>query len=236
MNCKLFSRLLISLLIAVTAVGCHSSRNAAKAPAQEQAVWQRVKVPVNLRIGSPVNASVSATATMVRDTSINISARFLGMEVFVLQASADTVLVVDKMHRQYISESLRGILANMPFGVADVQDLITGVPVQLPLSLLPNGYSCDIMQTDSLLQSVTVNRSGADPVKITYGKAVATPYGSKAASTAVEATIKDKKYSLDITWNWGKARWNNDVETRPVNLSGGYKKIDVAKASEVLKL
>ncbi|GEM_PF-2451703 len=234
MNRKQPILFLILTILCLGAVSCRSSRDIHKTESVPTA-WQRVRVPANIRIGAPLNVSAGANITFVRDTSITVSARFLGMEVFLLHATNDTALVIDKMHRQYIAESLSDFMAWMPFDINTVQDFLSGIPVAIPYKALPQGVSCYIAQQDGLMTSMTVTRPGADdPVQITYGGPVMTPFGPRASTTGISVPVKSKKYSVTIDWNWNKARWNSDVDVREIKLSDSYKKInpsDIAKTA-----
>ncbi|MCC8072010.1 MAG: DUF4292 domain-containing protein [Bacteroidales bacterium] len=146
---KLLHRLLplaIGLLWLTTALsGCHSSKQAERqayepstvsttadslleAIATQYRPWERLKAPVKVAMESPSRFSVSASAIMERDKSILFSLRFLGMEVGVAYITPDTLLVVDKYHNQYISESLRNFLGGTSFAFANLQDLLLGRP------------------------------------------------------------------------------------------------------------
>lgn len=236
MNRHLFTRIMLIAIAALAMAACSTGRKAVSTtPAGEASQWQRVKVPANIRIGAPLNVSAGATVSFVRDTSATISARFLGMEVFLLHATNDTVMIVDKMHRQYIAESLTAFMAHMPFTISTVQDLLTGIPVTIPHSALPPGIGYTAEQADGLMTSLTVTRPGAEPVEVTYGDPVNTPFGPRPASTRVTAPVKDKTYTLTIDWSWGKAKWDSDVEDRAIRLSGSYRKINPADISKAIK-
>ncbi|MDE5838665.1 MAG: DUF4292 domain-containing protein, partial [Paramuribaculum sp.] len=132
---------LLAIFITVLCLdSCKSGKQAVKTENEIAFTgWSRVRVPVTIRLSSPANMSVGATVTMIRDTSITISAKVIGMEVFVAQATNDSVLIVDKMHRQYLGKNISDALAGLPFNASSVQDVLTGHPIDIPESIIPPG-------------------------------------------------------------------------------------------------
>lgn len=93
--------------------------------------WQQVRVPVSVKINSPKSLSISGTAEMVRNKSVLISLKFIGMEVAWLYVSDDVVVVADKMNKRYISESSSKFLGGFDVNTANLQDLLIGRPFVL---------------------------------------------------------------------------------------------------------
>lgn len=237
-------RALLHVLAAAFAALCfHSCKTAGKAvePNKKEAIttiWSRVRVPVTLRVSSPAKLSVGATVTMIRDTSLTVSAKVLGMEVFVAQATNDSVLVVDKMHRQYFAQNITEFLANLPFNASTVQDILTGHPVEIPKRILPDGASVNKEMNGEMLGKISFDNRGVTTVSLTYPQSVTTPYGLMAESTeiSVESKKTDKSLKATIEWQWSKARWNNDVEPREIKLSDKYSRIDAENISKILSV
>lgn len=222
------------LITALSIHSCKSVRQEALRPAEKTVEgWTRVRVPATLRLTSPANLSVGATVTMIRDTSITVSAKFLGMEVFVAQATNDSVLVVDKLHKQYIGQNISEFLANMPFNASTVQDILIGHPVILPESM-PQGATVKMEVDRDMISRILFVKPDAAKVSLAYPSAVATPYGDMAEQTviAVEPGNGKKEITATIEWQWSKARWNAEVEPREVKLSGKYTRIN---ASDITK-
>lgn len=209
---------------------CHTTRQSAPAVSSGQE-WSRMKAPVTLRIEEPVRASVGAQMTMVADSAISLSARFMGMEVFSLQIAGDSVTVVEKMNRRYFAESLREFLAKVPVSVGDLQSVLTGRPVRVP-SPLPGGVECRITGSDSLMSAFTVMRPDKEPVRIEYGSPVETPYGTMASLLTISAPFREgRRIKATIEWNYPKAKWNSDVDFRPVKINGSYTRFSVKDAA-----
>lgn len=222
------------LIAAISMPSCKSSRQEAVRHSENTVPgWTRVKVPATIRITSPANMSVNATVTMIRDTSITVSAKFLGMEVFVAQATNDSVLVVDKLHKQYIGQNISEFLANMPFNASTVQDILTGHPVMLPKNM-PQGATFSMEVDDDMISRIMFVKPDAATVSLTYPSVITTSYGKMAEQTviAIEPGNGKKDIKASIEWQWGKARWNTEVEPREVKLSGKYTRIN---ASDITK-
>lgn len=94
--------------------------------ASSYGTWERMRLPVKVDIQSPKNISVSGNAVMVRNKCIHISLRTFGIEIGWLYLTADSVTVVDKYHKQYVSEGIASFLANAPLTIANVQDVLLG--------------------------------------------------------------------------------------------------------------
>lgn len=233
---KIFPILAI-FIAALCLDSCKSSKQAVKTDtAAPSAGWTRVRVPVTVRISSPANMSVGATVTMIRDTSITVSAKVFGMEVFVAQATNDSILIVDKMHRQYLGKNIADALAGLPFNASSVQDLLTGHPVDIPQSILPSGASCSVSLNGGMMSEIAFSNRNTTNVKITYPDTVSTPFGTMAESTVIDADSEKsaKNIRAAIEWQWNKAKWNGDVEPRIIKLSDKYTRIDTGNITKLL--
>jgi len=90
--------------------------------------WERLRVPVTLRLMQPAKFSISGMATMVRGESMYISLRMLGFEVAQLYVDNDRLIVIDKYHKKYFSEPIADIFKGYGIGIADIQSLLLGHP------------------------------------------------------------------------------------------------------------
>lgn len=237
MTIKKIFLLLAILLTAFCFDSCKSSKQTVKPDNRvTSAEWTRVRVPVNVRLTSPTNISVGATVTMIRDTSITVSAKVFGMEVFVAQATNDSVLIVDKMHRQYLGENLSDALAGLPINASYVQDILTGHPIDIPQSILPPGAKCTVNMNGDMLSEIAFSNRGATKVTVTYPATVTTPYGAMAESTVIDADTgkPGKEIKATFEWQWSKAKWNDDVEPRVIKLSDKYTRIDTGNITKLL--
>ena len=227
-------RAIAALLLAVAAVGCHTSRQAPSPTPGHAMEWSRVKVPLKVRLTSPQQMSVSGTLTMVRDTSLTLSLRVFGMEVALLAADGDSLLVLDKMHRRYLSASTSEFLARMPFGAGALQNLLLGrapdidlKALPLPVELLPHSAAVP-------LSAINVERADGATVSLTFGAPLPTPCGMMPQSASI--TIPTAKFTLAATidYNWDKAEWNSAVTPRAVSAPQGYTRLDPASLPRLL--
>ncbi|MDE6490556.1 MAG: DUF4292 domain-containing protein [Muribaculaceae bacterium] len=116
--------LIIALAIAVMSIaGCRSNKEAGTT---RQATWTTFSAPVKIQLESPKKFSISGRATLVRDQSIYISLRMLGMEVGTVYVTPDSVFATEKLHRYILRESLTKVLDGRDIPFAELQDLLIG--------------------------------------------------------------------------------------------------------------
>lgn len=88
--------------------------------------WEKVTLSGKLKMdGLPLSPSMKIF--MEKDSSIMISLRapFMG-EVGRAEFSGDSLLVVNKMKKTYVKESLSSLLSGYPLTIGDVQNIILG--------------------------------------------------------------------------------------------------------------
>lgn len=167
---KLIHHTIVAVLLALTVASCGSSRTAATAPAagasytwskdadkvvKEMAAawkpeWVAARVPVTLALESPSRISLKATMTMVRGRAIALSVRALGFEVASVTVVGDSIWVIEKLHRNYVAESIPELLNGFPANVANLQDMLIGRPFVLGEASLPG----------AAVNSLALNRGG----------------------------------------------------------------------------
>lgn len=270
--------LLIAVLIpiSVTLTGCGSKKGVAPAPtytpapvsalsitpAECKAVldgygqWQKVKLPLNIRLRQPKSMSVSANATMERGKSIMISLRFIGMEVGVLYLTSDSILAIDKFNKVYVSEPLEPLLGGFPANISNVQDLLTGRPFLLgedkPLATVADKFDFDTQSGDntwslipkkfpkgveygfsfnpfSALSLLIVKAGSHSPVNILFGSPEVTPAGYMSPAVSISAMLGKTAVDASLEWNYGKARWNEGIDISKPSIPRGAERISAAK-------
>lgn len=145
----------ILLLAAMTVAGCRSTKTASE-PGVEQ--WSNVYVPVRLELLQPKRMSVSGRATMVRDRSIYMSFRFIGLEVASAYCDADSAFVVMKHNQTMITSALGPLMAGTGLGIGDIQDILLGegtVPAKAA-----GRVTCDVGESADGTRTVTVRTVG----------------------------------------------------------------------------
>lgn len=275
---RLLNIIVISLLLATGASSCRSNKSAVApsnqststlpltAPDQKECKqvlasysndWQRLKVPMTLRLAKPKSMSVSGNAIFDRGRSITLSMRFLGMEVACLYLTSDSLLAIDKYHKRYVHEALKPILGGFPVNIANVQDLLLGRPFLLgseaPISTLaskfdiatttgsttwtmipkstPQGVEYGFSFDDVVRLAGLIVKSGAhQPVTVVYGTPRQTAEaGPVSPSVTVEAMAGKTAVDATIEWELKKARWDKEVELRNITPGKGYERIPASK-------
>lgn len=243
MTIKMFrAKIFITVAIVATMLtlalgGCRSHRTAvspAETPERQQ--WSRMQAPVALRLESPRRFSLSGTGTMVRDTSVTLSMRVLGMEVAVVHLTPDSLIVLDKYHKLALTEGLSALTSDLPVGICQLQDLMLGTPIRLDGSMLPRGVNAIIEEaTSGIIDSVRVEAEGHAPVTLTYSTPAVTPYGTLASAMAVEATVAGHDARASVTWRLDRAKWDADVSApRKIGVPPGYRRLTVADLVKAL--
>ena len=87
--------------------------------------WQHLKVPFSARVNG-VGMTLSGNAFFERNHEIYLSAKFLGLEVAVASITPDSVTLLDKYHRIYVSEPTSLLTDIFPLTVGNLQDLLLG--------------------------------------------------------------------------------------------------------------
>lgn len=221
--------------------------------------WQQLKMPMSVNIESPKSISISGNVEMVRGTSILLSLRFFGMEVGCLYATQDSVIVLDKINKRYVAESLNGLLADMPITISNVQDLLIGHPFvlgKIELSddattdfettafdngwlLVPKSMPTSVNYGFTLnnafdLLAIVVQSGSYNPVTCVYGSAVTTNAGKFSESASVNAITGKTTIDATLKWNYGKAKWDDEVSPRSVTIPHNYSRIKVADLPKIL--
>lgn len=238
-----------------TAADTHKSLDAYSRP------WDKLRMPLTVRLSQPKSVSISGTATMVRGKSLTLSFRVFGMEVAVLYLTQDSLLAIDKFHKRYVMEPLAPVLGGFPVNIDNVQDLLTGRPFLLgsDKTIAADASKFDIDVTsdsniwtmipkkmpskveygfsfDSMLSLVALIVKVADkaPVDLTYSPAEQTPVGPFSPQIAIEAQAGKTAVAGTISYNFGKLKTDKAVDDRPIQQPGSnYERIP---AKSLLKI
>lgn len=166
-------------------------------------------MPVRVSAEQPMSMSFAGRATMIRDSVINISMRFLGMEVAVMRVADDSLFVIDKYHKYMFAEPMADILGERYryLTTADIQNIILGVS---PAPESPTFILNVAGETD-------------------------TPAGQ--AATSVTATVEAPKAEMrgTLDWNFKDARWDNPELTDNFKRPSGYRRITLEHLLTSLK-
>lgn len=214
--------------------------------------WERIRVPFTLRLNAPQKASISGTATMERGRLIILSMRVLGIEMAVVQVTPDSATFVDKMNRRYLSLPVDKALGGFDANISNIQDLLTGRAFLLGTDSLaatrPSDFSFNVtnggrawtlapkrtpkgaaysftFNPSNELTGLTVTPKGHPEATLGYSDAAGTPEGMFASLLSVDLTVRDKRVDAALEWNWSRARYDADVDVRPVSIGSNYKPI-----------
>ena len=217
--------------------------------------WQDVTMPVRVSVTAPKSISLSARAAMKRDKWISISVRMLGFEVASLFVDKDSVHVIDRYHKKYVSESIADTFGSTGISVADIQDLLLGrgfvvgdaggtftPPLSTAIEFANSAEGLMILPAIQpkefeygFIMAQDANRIGAASVNIkdkhagvvTYTDPIETRQaGSFAGECAIEL-VRGKKMAASLKWNFSSAKWNTGEE-RSWKCPSGYARIDEA--------
>lgn len=176
---------LIATLIGTSS--CSTSRTGAPAPQLRAQAWAQVTLPVKVRLVAPSGITLSGRATLVNDSLVHVSMRFLGMELGVINMTQDSIWAVDKVHRYMFAESTQTLLGGRNVTLANLQELMLGVDAQ-----------------DSPQQEYS---TGNHALNVNYADFVKTPAGMTAGSVNLNTEIGSGKVDATIYWDYNGARW-----------------------------
>lgn len=222
--------------------------------------WDKMRVPVTIRLSQPKSISISGTAFFDRGKSLFISLKYFGFEIANIYATDDSVMVVDKVNKQYAAENIRKFLGDIPVTLANLQDLLTGrvftpgkadcdirdfstadiyVNTSDTWSMIPGDAPAGIDYGFSFnpaedLKGVIFKSGSHQPVTISYAIPVTTPYGPMAPNLHIEYATAKTAIDASIEWGLEKARWNGDVELREPSISSRYRRISTDEITRML--
>lgn len=261
------SLLAVILMLTGVMAGCRSSQQAAKPSGPDAEVktsdlsrrleqvtasmhqWQSVKMPMSVRLESPGKASLSGTVIMQRGRGISMSLRFMGLvEVGTLTVTDDSITVIDKYHKLYLTESVSGLLDGVDFTVNNLQDILLGRPFVAgdrtfkPASDLmlakkdadtwtvtppPFEGSWDYsfaFDTFNLLKELVISSSGRQRATVSYeGGDSDTPAGPVAGKMSVDVPGR-RAVRLTVTWKTSRAQWDASQVELP-GVPSGYRRV-----------
>lgn len=264
MNFKILS---FVILVTLMLAGCRSSQRTATPVGPDGKVtvsgltkrvnevvssmhqWQSVKMPVTIKLESPAKVSLGGTVVMERGRGISMSLRFMGLvEVGTLTVTDDSITVIDKYHKLYLTESVSGLLDGFDFTVDNLQDILLGRPFvagsprftpssDMTLSMADAdtwtvtppavdarwGYHF-VFDTFNLLKEIVVSASGSPKGYISYENVVTdTPAGPVAGKTTINVPSR-RAVKVALAWKTGRAQWD-DAKVEMPSVPDGYRRV-----------
>ena len=216
---------------------CSTARHGAKATPQapqpqtaqtaspDSTSWQRIRVPFKLRIQQPEKINTTGTAIMVRDSSVTLGFRVIVFELLLVHATGDSILILNKFHKEYIAESTSDILADVPLSVADLQAVLTGQVPPLNPASLPVELSYTRAANGTGLTAIDALRPDGKAVNVSFTDPTDTPHGTFPGLITITSPIGNKTLNAEIEYQWGKAKWDSDVTLRDTTIPEDYTKV-----------
>lgn len=227
--------------------------DAATKIAQSFGDWTTMKAGGSLSLRGDRRFSSSMQIRMRRGKSIYISIRPLGIvEVAKLVITGDTLLVVDKIHKQYLCENVKLITNGVPASVSDLQDLFLGrafllgqgtlspamtglvelASVDGGLLLRPKtqykgfGYGFKFNANGKICSAevtpATATESRASVYAVNYSDVRSTVAGNVAGKISVSTQFKGTDLNLKL--DYGTVNWNGNVNIS-TKLPANYRRI-----------
>lgn len=203
----LLSTLLLCLALCLGLfASCRSQRQTATAHTSRP-VWTTLEVPVKVSVDKPVSLKCSGKAVLMRDSSIYISMRLLGMEVAYIYADADSAVLCDRYHKLYLSEPLQRLLPPDYARISRLQDLMLGLE-----------------QPEQITRHVE------------YSQPVEALPGTVYSLLRLRARAGKKDIDASVTFNYDKARWNApDFNMPSVRLPRNASRVGLPELLDELK-
>lgn len=167
--------------------------------------WDDVTVPVKVTLTSPKSMSVSARAVMKRNRWISLSMRMFGFEVASAWIDNDSVHVVDRYHKNYLSESTAKAFGSVGLKVSDLQDMLLGRGFMLG----SDGGTFTTAMSDKLLLQPTDNTLVIRPAasastSTSKATTAATNTSTSKTNTASANTAGDFEYGFILSPDYNR--------------------------------
>lgn len=116
-----------AMIVAVVILqGCHTRRGATMPIVPVQRQWTAMSVPVKVELTEPSEVSLSGRMIMVRDSLIDLSIRFLGMEAAWITATQDSLRGAVRHNKLGVSAPIDALWSDPYTSIAEIQGLILG--------------------------------------------------------------------------------------------------------------
>lgn len=202
---------LTALIAVLTLTSCHSTRHAATTPVAVNGpvdTWTNVYMPVKVTVSGTSEASLNGRATVIRNSCIHLSMRYIGMEVAVLHINTDSVFFVDKYHKYMFAEPLSSVTGSnfADLGMTRMQRIAFG-------------------QTPFVNGRLTVAATDFAP----------TPAGDIAQAVSFGIELPTDTVKTYVHWDTDAATWNDPGRSVKFRRPKGYNRITVQDAEAMLK-
>lgn len=212
-----------------------------------------------VKLGSKSNLSSGAALRIIKDKGILLSLRpFLGIEVAKMVVSRDSVLIVDRMHKQYLYESIADLKKNkqVDFNYYNLESLLSNrifypgkqnvTEVDYPkfmISKAEGSYLVSTKDASNILYNFAVDgnnhvistliygESKNTTLQCSYNKFILDEGRSYPTEIGFKIGIKDKR--LDLNMSYSKLDVNKDVDI-DFSVPDQYKKVSLDEVLSML--
>ena len=226
-----------SLAVVALLVGCRGTREVVTptAPVAGKA-WQTMQAGGALTVGSDKKDFTSSMQLrMVAGRQIVISLRpMLGIEMGKMIIASDSILMIDKWHKQYLLEPVSTITGGMPVTVDNLQDVFTGREFAAAGELAR--YFVCAFKRDSAghITSMEINAlpdsglpDGRYEVKYDDIADEGGIDGLPHRVTATASLAEGKQLSMSLKYN--NVKWDKDIRIEEFTAPANYKRINAKR-------
>lgn len=220
--------------------------------------WQTMQTGGSLTIDVGSSFSSGVQVRMVRDEAIFISLRpMLGIEVGRLLITADSIYVIDKVHKRYAAEKVSLLTAGLPITVSTVQDMFLGRPFIIgqgtlnqankEMATLTNNGAVSVLTPNDKYKgysyvftfnkshnitslNITPASASTSAYQVRYSNVKKTTAGNIAHTFRANGTVGKKRLTLELNYN--NIEWNGSVKIDH-SLPSSYSRVN---ANQLLNL
>ena len=203
--------------------------------AQSVGRWQTMQCSGQVKLGGIASLSSSVQVRMVRNSAIQISIRpLLGIEAARILVTRDSIIILDKLHKRYLAESVTALSGGMPVTISDVQDIFMGRPFVLGRGSVdttrtelveltwrgdkgfdliprdqPNGFSYHFAYNEQrhiTALSVQPAKGNTANYNVNYARVLSTIAGDIAHAVDIACTLRNRDIELHLTYD--DITWN----------------------------
>lgn len=213
--------------------------------------WNTLRCNGKIKLEGNRSASSSIQMKMIRDKSMTISVRpILGIELFKVQISGDTLYLIDRTSSRYVKESISSYLNGFEVSIEAVQNLFIGRPFivsegsmtrhsNVRIEAIGNGklqispeeqfgnivYSF-ITDAANRIERLKVEGVGSMDISANYSGFSTTDFGVFPNEVNINLSSGNTHQSLRIEYNAGSIRWNDDF-TDAIEIPKGYSRTSI---------
>lgn len=213
--------------------------------------WKTFTTKGKITMKGTDKASSSMQIKMIRDKFISISIRpMMGLEMWNLFLTNDSLIIIDKVKKCYVTESLANFSMGFPLTIGTMQDLFLNRAFVVGSGTLNRKNIKETIVTDydndiwyvtprkkaagfdytftfnemNQLVNLTASQSfDPEPYTVNYSDFEQTPWGYFAKEVKIDAMLGNAPFSLKLAYN-SNLIWDGKVNAK-INKKSKYKHI-----------